>query len=317
MFALATGGIYLPAACGGKVTCGRCKVQLLKGGDSVTSLEKLILTQKEIESGCRLACQAKVRQDLEMSVPLEVLKANSFKAKLVESKNIAHKTKNLRFAIEDGKELSFKSGQYMQILLKGNWEQVIRAYSLSSSPSCNNGFTLDVQLVEGGVMSEYLHSIPLETTLEFIGPFGDMCLPDETAGKDILLVAGGVGLAPMRSILADLFENSHKGRIVLFHGAMSRKNLAFEEDYRALQKKKESFIYVPTLSKPALEDGWAGNIGLVSESLDIWLEKNNFLKLESTEAYICGNSAMMEATKSVLMKKGFVEARIHCDPFNF
>lgn len=311
--ALSEGDIHLPAACGGKGNCGRCKIKVLSGGSPVTSLEKIILTDDELKSSQRLACQVKLREPMNVEVPEELLNAISFKATLIEIKNVAYKIKNLRFKLEDGKKLEFKAGQYVQVYRELPWEKAIRAYSISSSPNSADEFSLDVQQIEGGLMSTWLHECKIGTSMEFTGPYGDMYVKDSPS---VLLVAGGVGLAPMRSIVADLIEKGYKGNITLFHGARSRKNLYCEDEYKNIAKKHKNFSYIPVLSEPALEDGWTGSTGLVTTVVGEWLGNNNLSQSE-LQAYLCGPSKMMEAATSVLVMNGISPKNIHSDPFSF
>lgn len=316
---LASNDVFLPAACGGKGNCGRCKIKVLAGGGYLTSLEKLCLSDKEQSEGFRLACQIKTRENLSIALPENMLLAHSFKAELVKIENSAFRIKTLHFKLEEGEKLEFKAGQYVQITRSLTWENVIRAYSISSSPDLKNEFSLDVQLVEGGIMSSYLHSLEVGTKLDFCGPFGDMAVDAEdekTKNKTLVLVAGGVGLAPMRSIVSCLMNSGFKGRLVLFHGAKSRRNLYNEDEYRSLAKKHKHFEYFPVLADPLLEDGWVGETGLVTETLDEWLNSNKD-GLVSVAAYLCGPSAMMEASSKLLTDKGIAAEHIHSDPFSF
>ncbi len=314
---LAENNIFLPAACGSKGSCGRCKVKVLSGGGYLTSLEKALLSENELKDNFRLACQVKLREDIDLNIPQELLNVRGFKAKLIEKDNLAFGIKKLCFKLENGEKIDFKPGQYVQIIRDLPRENVIRAYSFSSSPKVKDEFTLDVQLVEGGLMSTYLHSLELGSVINFCGAFGDMFVDlDKHNYNNILLIAGGVGLAPMRSIINYLKENSFKGNVVLFHGVRSKKYLYCENEYKKLQKEYENFKYYPVLSEPALEDGWIGKTGLVTEIFSEYLNETE-LSSDSIEAYLCGPSKMMEAAEKLLLEKGIEKKSIHSDPFSF
>ena len=94
---LADNKVFLPAACGGKGNCGRCKIKVLAGGGYMTSLEKLYLSGEEQSDGYRLACQIKTREDISVSLPESMLLAHSFKAELVKIDNPAFRIKTLLF----------------------------------------------------------------------------------------------------------------------------------------------------------------------------------------------------------------------------
>ena len=314
---LAENKIYLPAACGGKGNCGKCKLNVLSGGGAITSLEKVALSEEEINKGFRLACQVKLRENINLDIPKSILNARSFKAKLIKKDNLAYKIKELRFKIENEEKLNFKAGQYIQINKELPRENVIRAYSLSSSPDDTDEFSLDVQLVEGGIVSPYLHSLEIGSVIDFCGPFVDMFFDIKAnKAKTIVLVAGGVGLAPMRSIVSNLSNKQFEGNMVLFHGVRSKKHLYSEKEYKKLQKELDNFEYHPVLSEPALEDGWIGETGLVTHSLEKWLIENES-SVNNIEVYLCGPSKMMEASEKLLISKGVEAASIHSDPFSY
>ncbi len=310
--------VFLPVACGGKGNCGRCKIRINSGGGYVTSLEKSCLSEKEIAENYRLACQIKLKENISLDIPNILLKAKSFKAKLINSRNLAYKIKELVFKIEDEVELDYQSGQYLQITRKLPNEDVIRAYSLSSSPKNRKEFSLDVQLVDGGIMSNYLHSLEIGTTIEFCGPFGDMSVDINSlySTETVVLVAGGVGLAPMRAIISYLIEVKYSGKIILFHGVRCRKYLYSEEEYRNLENKNNNFCYYPVLSEPALEDGWIGKTGFVTDYLNEWLD-NNKNDLNSIEVFLCGPVAMMEKANDLIKSKNINMESVHSDPFSF
>lgn len=316
---LAENEIFLPAACGGKGNCGKCKIKITFGVSCATALESLILKESELEEGFRLACQVKTRENIGLEIPNELLLAHNFKARLVSSRNIAYKIKELHFKIESEEEINFKAGQYVQITKELPWEKAIRAYSISSSPDLRKEFTLDVQLIEGGLMSSFLHELPVDSIVSFTGPFGDMLVDLKESDNDdkyYVLIAGGVGLAPMRSIVDYLEKKKNIGKIVLFHGVRSKKNLYYENKYKDLARNNNSFHYIPVLSEPALEDGWTGETGLVTNSVDKWF-KNQKIALNRVEAYLCGPSAMMESATKILIELGVDSQNIHSDPFSF
>lgn len=316
--ALSKNGVYLPAACGGKGNCGKCKIKILSGKSILNSLEKAILTKEDQLDNFHLACQLKLREDLNISIPKDYLLIGCYKARLVETESLAYQIKKLEFVIENEEKLEFKAGQYIQILKKNLGEDTIRAYSISSSPVSNQKFTLDVQLVENGIMSNYLHNLNKDEIIEFCGPFGDMYIDEgmikESDKKFILLIAGGVGLAPIRAISKYLLDIGFVGKIALFHGARSKKYLYNQDEFINLSKENSSFEYVPVLAEPALEDGWTGKTGLVTAILDEWVN-NRTIDLSNVEAYICGPSLMIESTKESLEKLGIDSNNIHYDPF--
>ncbi|MDD3001095.1 MAG: FAD-binding oxidoreductase [Candidatus Riflebacteria bacterium] len=309
-------GVFLPAACGGKGTCRKCALKVHSGGGKLTTFERIQLTKEDAQENVRLACQVKVRENLNIEVDKKAASAAAFKAKLIRSEAISPKIKILEFECGKGGLPSFEPGQYVQVRIPQPWETVLRSYSISSAPGNKLSFTLDVQAVEGGLVSNMLHHTPVGSELEFCGPFGEMHLPKDYLKSDdkpgVVLIAGGVGLAPMRSIAAALTENSNGGEIMLFHGAASRSGLYMEKHYRDLEKVYKNFKYFPALSAPLLEDGWVGFEGMVHQLLNAKLEGG-----ANKICMLCGPKPMMKACEKILFNKGFSSDRIYSDPFDF
>mgnify|MGYP001177791345 FL=1 len=311
--ALAETGIYLPAACGGKGTCGRCEVKVASGGSSVTTMETILLAPERLQALARLACQVKVRQNIEVEVPAGLLAAKLFCARLTAARMVAEDIKTLEFSIEGDDELNFSPGQYVQVYYQMPWEKVMRAYSISSPASAKKTFSLDIQRVSGGIVSSYLHQLQPGDTTEVSGPFGDMFLHDDHIKSPIILVAGGVGLAPLRSMVEKLSKIGFPQPVWLFHGARSRKNLYCEEYFRELARQHAAFSYLPALSNPMLEEGWVGSRGMIHELL----EKHEIEPVSAATAFVCGPGPMMQAVEKVLVAKGLPSDRILTDPFDF
>lgn len=310
--ALAGAGIFLPAACGGKGTCGRCEVKVLTGGSAVTPMETILLPPQQLQAMARLACQVKLRQDIEIELPQKMLSAKLFRARLEDAAMVAEDIKTLNFVIDDD-ELNFKPGQYVQVFYQMTWERILRAYSLSSTVSAKKKFSLDIQRVSGGLVSNYLYQLQPGAEIDVSGPFGDMFLSDEYLENPVILIAGGVGLAPLRSILEKLRELDFPQPVWLFHGARSRKNLYCEEYFRELARNQSAFQYLPALSNPMLEEGWLGSHGMIHELL----EQQHLAQPAESVAFVCGPGPMMQAVTKVLVAKGLASDRILTDPFDF
>ncbi len=322
--------IYLPAACGGKGTCGKCGVRVA-GAGALTPLERLSLTKEDIEAGLRLGCQVRVRRDLTLELAVGQQLAKGFKAKLLAVQAVGGGVKVLEFEVcldEEGEESEvecwrravlkkFLPGQYVQIKYEQPWDLVLRAYSLSSVDLERGRFTLDVRLVQGGLVSGMLHRLEVGEVLEFSGPFGDMCLSDggedeKAAGIErLVLVAGGVGLAPMRYLVKAALKLDFK-EVALFHGATGRDGLYYEREFEELGVKDGRFKYFAALAQPRLQDGWRGYEGMIHGLVD-----ETPFEVEGGLAMICGPKPMMEAVEKILIDKGFSSDRILADPFDF
>ncbi|HSH53363.1 MAG TPA: 2Fe-2S iron-sulfur cluster-binding protein [Bacteroidales bacterium] len=112
---LSNNGVYLPSACGGGGTCGLCKCQVLDGGGSILPTETGFFTRKEQQNYWRLGCQVKIRNDMKIQVPEEVMGIKKWECEVVSNRNVATFIKEFVVKLPEGEILDFKSGGYVQI----------------------------------------------------------------------------------------------------------------------------------------------------------------------------------------------------------
>ncbi|MDP3436256.1 MAG: NADH:ubiquinone reductase (Na(+)-transporting) subunit F [Bacteroidales bacterium] len=129
---LSNNKIFLPSACGGGGTCGMCKCRVTKGGGEILPTEVGFFTRKEQHNQWRLGCQVKVKEDLRIEVPEEVLGIKKWECEVVSNNNVATFIKEFVVKLPEGELLHFKSGGYIQIDI----------------PKCEVDFSTDVQVEE-------------------------------------------------------------------------------------------------------------------------------------------------------------------------
>ena len=115
MNSLNDNGIHLPSACGGKASCGQCKLQVLRGGGEILDSEKPHFSRKEIKDNWRLGCQVKVKGDMEVKVPEEVMGVKEWECTVIENRNVATFIKEFTVALPKGEHMHFEPGSYAQI----------------------------------------------------------------------------------------------------------------------------------------------------------------------------------------------------------
>ena len=115
MATLNENGIYLPSACGGKSSCGQCKVQVLEGGGEILDSEKPHFTRKQIKEHWRLGCQCKVKGDLKIAVPESVMGVKEYECTVISNKNVATFIKEFKVQLPKGAHMDFLPGSYAQI----------------------------------------------------------------------------------------------------------------------------------------------------------------------------------------------------------
>jgi Na+-transporting NADH:ubiquinone oxidoreductase subunit F len=167
--------IFLPSACGGKGSCGMCRCQVASGAGSILPTETGFFTYKQRHDHWRLACQVKVKENLDMSVPEEVLGIKKWECEVVSNRNVATFIKEFVVKLPEGETLKFKSGGYIQIDVpkitvdfkninvdppyRGDWErakifdlkmvnaeETYRAYSMANHPAEGNIVMLNIRI---------------------------------------------------------------------------------------------------------------------------------------------------------------------------
>lgn len=180
LLALAENGIALPSPCGGKATCKQCKVQVVAGGGDILETDRASFSPKQLKEGWRLSCQCKVKNDVEIRVPENLLTLREFMGTVISNENVATFIKELVVEISEDEEVSYIPGDYLQFHVPGyatnteNWkstivekyyadwerfhlfgvsisfqepeEELIRAYSMASYPGEKNRLKFNVRI---------------------------------------------------------------------------------------------------------------------------------------------------------------------------
>lgn len=297
---------FIPSACGGKGTCGYCKLKVTEGGGPALPTEKLILTPQELASGMRMACQLKVKNDLKIEIPAEYLEIQEYIGEISLSESVTSDINRIRIKLNDPEMIRYKPGQYVQIRVATDAGVDFRAYSMASNPNKTNEIELNVKKIPDGIGSGYVHSLNVGDPIEFSGPYGDFYL--QNTHRKIVCVAGGVGLAPLKSIVQYWKDNERHRQIELYYGARTIKDLYDHEFFSALAEENDNFHYYPALSDP--EDEWKGETGFIHQVLE-----RNISDGENSEAYLCGPPIMIDFVTEVLNKGNISSDRIWFDKF--
>ena len=302
--------IYVPSACGGQGTCGYCKVTVLAGGGPVLPTELPYLARKDIRAGLRLACQVKVRQDLDLRIPEEILNVRLYSATVESTRDLTYDTKEIRLRLLEPPEITQRPGQYVQIQAPSPAGPVWRAYSISSPVHEPNVVELVVRLVPGGIASTYIHNLKVGDPVTFTGPFGEFRLSEEPE-TEIVCVAGGCGLAPVKNIVETILARWPDRPTWLFFGCRTTKDVFYYEKFKRLAADHPNLRVVYALSDE-LEPGekWDGETGFIHLSVDRFLEPGR-----KRQAFLCGPPVMVEAVQRVLEDKGLAPKDIFFDDF--
>lgn len=305
--------IFIPSACGGKGTCGYCKVKVLEGGGPVLPTEMPWLTEEELEEKVRLSCQCKIKEDIRIEIPEELFNVKEYQVTVESIEDMTPVIKKLRLRFKEGEEISFKPGQYIQLkapIYEGNDEEVYRAYSIASPPSEKNYIDLIIGYVPGGIATTYVHKhIKVGDTVDINGPYGDFYYQDKY-DNEMILVAVGTGMAPILSILYHMKDQDIKRKARFYFGARTPEDIFLIDELKELEETLYDFEFIPTLSRALDEHNWTGARGRVNVLLDEHIKSP-----DDKEAYLCGSPAMIDTVVEVLKEKGILEENIYYDKF--
>lgn len=305
-------GVFIPSACGGRGSCGLCKVKIHKGAGALLPTELPWLSDEERGEGVRLACQCKVKSEFEIEIPEELFNVKEYRTKVAKIRDLTHDIKEVTMELIDPPSIDYKAGQFVQFQVPEyelTDEPVYRAYSMASNPAETNKVELEIRLVPNGICTTYVHK-HLKEGEEVImnGPYGDFFLQDSE--RKVVCIAGGSGMAPIKSILYNMLENGIDRQTQYFFGARSKRDLFLLDEMSDLEKKLPNFKFIPALSEPEEDDKWEGEVGLITEVLDKYMESG-----ENIEAYLCGSPGMIDACINVLTNNGVPEELIFYDKF--
>jgi Na+-transporting NADH:ubiquinone oxidoreductase subunit F len=305
-------GIFIPSACGGRGSCGLCKVTVDSGGGEINPTELPWIPEADRAKNVRLSCQVKVKRDMAIRIPDELFSIREYKTRVTSIRDLTYDIKELTLELQGPDEMSLVAGKYVQFVVPAyelTPDPVYRAYSVSSAPSQKKVVELEIRLVANGICTTYVFQhLKVGDTVTINGPYGDFRLRD--SDRDIIFVAGGSGMAPIKAILLDMVEKGSTRKATYFFGARAVRDLFLVEEMRALEKKLPNFTFIPALSSPLPEDKWQGETGLITEVLD-----RHFGQLDHHEAYLCGSPGMIDASIKVFRSKGLPEERVFYDKF--
>jgi len=302
-------GVFIPSSCGGRGTCGLCRVRVEEPRQPCTPVEEDHLSPAQRAAGFRLACQVKVQSDLVIRVPDEILDAREREATVVSNTVVAPGITHLVLAVPD--DFTFHAGQYVQLRIPDpeGAEGVFRAYSIASDPAIRGTLELAVKLVPGGLGSPWLHARRPGDVLAFTGPYGEWRLdPDPAVG--LLLVGGGVGLTPLRAILHEAAARCPDKPVHFFFGARTGDDLFWRDTLDALAARLPRGSATFALSHEPTGSPWTGARGFVHEAVDAAWEPEG-----PVQVFLCGPPPMIDALRPVLDDRGVDPASVFTDAF--
>ncbi|MBL0935469.1 MAG: NADH:ubiquinone reductase (Na(+)-transporting) subunit F [Rhizobiaceae bacterium] len=348
---LTDNAIPVPAPCGGKGTCGQCRVTVTDGAGAPLPTEINKLSRRDLNEGTRLSCQITVRNDLAVGVADDVLGARRLTCRVASSRTLSPLIRELVLELPEGETFEYTPGAYVQATAPAHsihfadcnvepeheavWERlglraltsqsaipVARAYSIANRPADAGTIVLLIRLAlpppavpnaPPGIVSSYLFGLKAGDDLDIAGPYGDFRA--QATDREMVFIGGGVGMAPLRAIVFDQLERAKTDREISFwYGARSLGDLFYREEFEALAAAHGNFSFVPALSDPGKGERWDGATGFIH---DVVLEHHlrDHRAPEACEFYLCGPPLMIDAVIAMLDEAGVEPESIFFDDF--
>ena len=296
--------------------CGQCKTKLLNGKVSpMVDLALSPLSNEEIEAGYFLACQGKVRGDIEIEVKLgqhQVVAEQQVSGRISLWKRLPGEVIELRIALDT--PFQYDAGQYAFLAESGSF--VRRCFSFSDAPPADKssgasevGFL--IKRLPSGQFSEWLFAEDRSGLKMWLhGPYGVMGVDEPDVSG--LCIAGGTGLAPVLAILEQRLAQSQIANFVVIFGVKTQGELFAMDKLAALAAHYPGRLQVlPILSHEPKDSNWQGERGFVTELIN----ENLGVDYSKIASFICGGLPMVEAVETRLLKMGMSPDRIHADKF--
>jgi sulfhydrogenase subunit gamma (sulfur reductase) len=208
-------------------------------------------------------------------------------AEIVSANMITATEKHLVLKLQNGEKMDFQPGQILEVGLFGYGEIPL---GFASSPTMGDNFEIVIR--EVGKVSKALVALEAGDTVTVRGPLGKGFPVEEFKGKDVLIIAGGIGLCPTRSMIRYITDKRDDfGKFTLFFGARTPSDMLFEDDLEAW-RRSDSMQYLEIVD--TADDAWKGNVGVITALFDQAKDIS-----ADTRVIVCGPPIMY---KFVMMK---------------
>lgn len=302
--AAAHAGILLPYSCK-TGRCSTCKCRVISGRTS-TLLPETGLSDEEKADSWILACARAAESDLLIEAQelgnVTLPPARTLPCKINAIQRMAPDVVRILLRLPPASDFAFLPGQYIDII--GN-AGVRRSYSLANASAAGGTLELHIRAIKAGAMTDYwFRQAKNNDLLRLHGPLGTFFL-ESCAGMDLIFLATGTGIAPIKAILESLPREPEQqpGSVTVLWGGRTPTDL-----YLDIAAMPGTHRYIPVLSRA---DGtWSGTRGHVQDVLLALLPD-----LDNTAVYACGSDAMIHGARETLLRAGLPEQRFHSDAF--
>lgn len=288
--------------------CGACKSYLIAGEVEMSPYSEFALTEEEKAAGQILACRAVAWSDVEVAwLEADDLASHAQRqldCRVTALEPLTHDIRLVRLSIEAGGPFTFSAGQYARVTFDG---LPGRDYSMASQPD-DPFLDFHIRAVDGGAVSRFVGGgLKLGDPVKVEGPRGISFLRENHTGP-ILALAGGSGLAPIKSIVERALARGARQPVTLYFGVRDERDLYLEGHFAALAARHPNFRFVPVLSQPSAPT--ARRTGFLAEVIAADIGATDGMK-----AYLAGPPVMVETCIAALGEKGLTRQHCHADAF--
>jgi len=306
-------GVMLPYSCKNG-TCGSCKGRLESGEVHYPFHPPIALSREEIAEGGALLCQAEPIEDLVIHAreieAIRDIQVRKMPARVIEKKLMSHDVMRIRIKLPDAQRLQFLAGQYLEILVPDGKR---RAFSIASAPQSEDIIELHIRHVEGGGYTGWVFDeLKERDILRFEAPLGTFFVRNDKPERQMIMMGGGTGFAPLKSMIEDLLAHNDTRPLHLFWGARNGTELYMHEQVQQWAEQHDHIQYTPALSEPEADEQTDGFTGLVHEAV-----LQQYPELAEFDIYMSGPPAMIDAGRAAFLENGAEKRRIFFDSFEF
>jgi len=205
-----------------------------------------------------------------------------------------------RILLKPKKPFSFVAGQFINVRVGSEG----KPYSIASAPDEKY---LELCIKRAGHFSGIMDDLRKGKVVNIIGPNGAFTLTN-SKGKELIFVATGTGIAPIKSMITDLLHKSDKRKITLYFGVRKQSGILYKKLFTELSKKHENFNFISVLSRPPAS--WKGAVGHVDNII-----KEQVKNAKNKDIFMCGLPAMVEGVEKLARQIGFKETQIFREKF--
>ena len=305
-------GIAFPYGCRSG-SCGTCLGKVISGEVFYPEGLPLTVMEHEHEQGRAVFCVSVAKSDLQLEVN-EVSSSDDIEVKMLPARvdslrKLADDVMEMTLKLPASERLAFRAGQYIEFIMR---DKSRRAFSLANSPSNDEYLELHLRHVGDGKFTDHVFNEMKEKAMVRIeGPFGNFHVRDNS-NRPLILIAGGTGFAPIKSMLEQLIEQEDTRVVHLYWGARAEADLYRNDLAKKWAFQHQSIQYLPVLSGVDSADNWQGREGFVHDAV-----AKDFADLSGFDVYMAGPPVMINAAKEKFSQQGLPIDQLFSDAFEY